>query len=987
MLKLTTPLAAVAALANSVVLPVAAQGTLKVFLLAGQSNMEGQAYTYDNASTDGFNVPTLEFLLSGTPAATTYLGAMPHTFKTSLDPSWTNPRSDAWCVHYDSSNGSLKTVAPTTDAGDDFTGFGPLGPGFGVNVNFGSMFGAELGMGIRIGDATTDPIMLFKSDKGGTTLAGDWRPPSAVAARGGVVGPNYTNTVGLFSAFLNDLDSDLGDDGVLNNSINPGEDARYGNATAYEVCGFLWIQGFNEALNGGVLIPEYEENLIDLIYDVRSSDERIPADLPFIILESSDQNAGLNTGRINAVAAINGDIPGSAVFHETENMINGNPGSVDWGDNESGNPFTTSYGFHFHARAENFLELGWLAGGAVVDNGYLDATDFWVERPSIDFVAFDEADVSSSVNEFADSVTVYYGTSDPGPTTVGWDNSVTLGSQVAGSVGATLFGLLEDTTYHCRIHVSSTALGQDFISAPNSFTTPLEFPVPSLGDPSTVTVTTDGAVVECELLLADADVTLVWAETDQGTTTIGDWTSAPGGGSQGFPGSLKDDVISHAITGLDPNTAYSYRFFATNSTGDAWSEAGSFMTMRDVPLLTAYYDFEGSGDDRFDDPAGAFADDLVGQTNANIVADTPGAFAGSQAASFGGNTALYTDAYTSDLQPGVNAITIMFWIKARDIDQENNNTRLMTSRVAPNNSTSGPRSWQVEGFGNSGNNGNGMDIRYQNNNGGFPGSLITPDATGAIANGSSDTAIAEWKHVAYVLSNSGDPGDGGAFTETFVDGVSVGFSSLPSEWDGASFANPQGQLIIGSTSENSSTRDFTGLLDDVALFDGIVSDVDIAAIAAGTMSPGDFLVGTSPFDTWATSGTVAGVAFDGDANGDGIKDGIAFLLGAATPDVDANALLSTATEDGSGGLQMSFTMLKPVNSAPAVLSLEHSGDLGGGDPWTSVEVPAATGTVDGVSFSVTENAGDPTKNDVVATIPSAGNSIDGRLFGRLSGEQ
>ena len=33
----------------------------------------------------------------------------------------------------------------------------------------------------------------------------------------------------------------------------------------------------------------------------------------------------------------------------------------------------------------------------------------------------------------------------------------------------------------------------------------------------------------------------------------------------------------------------------------------------------------------------------------------------------------------------------------------------------------------------------------------------------------------------------------------------------------------------------------TGLLDDVALFSGIVSAEDIAAIAAGTLSPGSFL--------------------------------------------------------------------------------------------------------------------------------------------------
>ncbi|MCU0780849.1 MAG: sialate O-acetylesterase [Akkermansiaceae bacterium] len=49
--------------------PSHAAGSLRIFLLAGQSNMEGQAYTYDSAATAGWNIPTMEFLLSGTAAA------------------------------------------------------------------------------------------------------------------------------------------------------------------------------------------------------------------------------------------------------------------------------------------------------------------------------------------------------------------------------------------------------------------------------------------------------------------------------------------------------------------------------------------------------------------------------------------------------------------------------------------------------------------------------------------------------------------------------------------------------------------------------------------------------------------------------------------------------------------------------------------------------------------------------------------------------
>ncbi len=873
---------------------LSAQESLKIFLLAGQSNMEGQAYTYDNGSTDGWNIPTMEFLLSGSPAATTYLSNLPHTFKDSLNSDWLNPRSDIWCAHYDSSNGSLKEVQPGKDPLNNFVGFGPLSPGFGVGTNFGSMIGAELGMGIRIGDATPDPVFLFKSDKGGTTLAEDWRPPSAVAARGGVVGPHFTTTAEQFTQFLDNLDSDLADDGVLNNSINPTEDAMFGDATTYEICGFAWLQGFNEKVeSNGSFIPEYEENLVDLIHDIRSSDSRIPADLPFIVIESSDQDSGLNTGRVNAVATVNSEIAGSAVFHEAENMINGNPGPVFWGNNELEAPFSTGWGFHFHARAENFLEIGWITGGAVLDNNYLTTSSFWATRPEASGVTFNQADVSSRVNEAADAVTIYWGTSDPGATNSGWDGgSTSLGAQAAGEMATTLAGLSEDTTYFFRVHATSPAPATEFWSAPNTFTTPLENPVPELSDPMVVGVFADGASIESTLLLADAGVTMVWAQEDMAESDIPTWTGAPGGGSQGFPDQVADNLISYDITGLDPNTIYFVRFHASNANGSDWSNAVSFTTPRKGVSLTAYYDFEDDGNP-YNDPAGDFADDLVGLFNPAVSDDTPGAIAGTQSASFDGNSALFTDAFTSDLGPDPNAFTIMFWVKGEDALQENNNTRLMTTRVLPSGSGSSYNRWQVEGFGNNGSNGDKMDVRMHGD--GLPTNWFSPDATNALANNGETPA---WHHVAFVLANSGHPDDGGAYGRTFLDGVQVGgIYNAISDYDGIDIANQDGQLIIGGPAENAGSRAFTGLLDDVALFAGVVGDDDIAALAAGTMSPADFLVpSTIVIDSVTVVGPDVLVEFTGAPNSDYKMTESVDLISKFT---DTSPLAETTT-DGSG---------------------------------------------------------------------------------------
>ncbi len=264
--------------------------------------------------------------------------------------------------------------------------------------------------------------------------------------------------------------------------------------------------------------------------------------------------------------------------------------------------------------------------------------------------------------------------------------------------------------------------------------------------------------------------------------------------------------------------------------------------------VTAFYDFEGVGDDRFDDPAGAFADDLVGQRNPMFSADASPALGSSQSASFAGDTVLFTDAYTTDLGPDPNAFTVMFWIKARDIDQENNNTRLLSTRRRPDNSYYGT-TWQVEGFGdpdnndgnpnNDGQKGDSLDMR-SNNGLSSPDDvlLFTNDATNALARADQGEDVANWHHVAFVWANSGDPGDGGAYSLTYVDGTLMGGVHGEGEaWDGFNIANQEGQFIIGGDTETAGTRAFTGLLDDVALFAGIVDEADIVAIAAGTLSP------------------------------------------------------------------------------------------------------------------------------------------------------
>jgi len=135
-------------------------------------------------------------------------------------------------------------------------------------------------------------------------------------------------------------------------------------------------------------------------------------------------------------------------------------------------------------------------------------------------------------------------------------------------------------------------------------------------------------------------------------------------------------------------------------------------------------------------------------------------------------------------------------------------------------------------------------------------------------------------------------------------------------------------------------------------------------------------IAADPFTTWS-----GGAAFNDDANNDGIGNGLAFLLGAADVNANANSLLPVPTQSG-GALTLTFKMRDLAARGAALLQVQHSSDLGVSDPWsTLVTVPETTSTVGGVNFTV--SPGVAPFNNVTATIPAAGNAANGRLFGRV----
>jgi autotransporter-associated beta strand protein len=139
---------------------------------------------------------------------------------------------------------------------------------------------------------------------------------------------------------------------------------------------------------------------------------------------------------------------------------------------------------------------------------------------------------------------------------------------------------------------------------------------------------------------------------------------------------------------------------------------------------------------------------------------------------------------------------------------------------------------------------------------------------------------------------------------------------------------------------------------------------------------------SSPYATWS-----GGAAFDADANGDGINNGLAWMLGASNKDVRALDKLPTVTQN-SGNLVLTFTCLKAANRGNAALKLQYSKDLGLVDLWTNheVAVPDTAASAGSVAFAIPSVNADPNLVNLQATIP-ASEAVPGTiLFGRLKAE-
>lgn len=244
--------------------PLSSAKPLKIFILAGQSNMEGHAEisTFDYIGKDPLTAPLLKEMRNpdGTPRV--------------CDKVW------------------MSYLTGPYDGSANGEGLGKLTAGFGERggnpTQLSSKIGPEFTFGIFMEKKLKEPILIIKTAWGGRSLNTEFRPPSAGQYKLPKETPDPVDlrkwqdekdaASGVFYRMMVDhVKKVLADP----KRVCPAYDPKQG----YELSGFVWLQGFNDLVDGTTYpnenYDEYSRLLAHFIRDVRK-DLSAPK-MPFVI--------------------------------------------------------------------------------------------------------------------------------------------------------------------------------------------------------------------------------------------------------------------------------------------------------------------------------------------------------------------------------------------------------------------------------------------------------------------------------------------------------------------------------------------------------------------------------------------------------------------------------------------------------------------------------------------------------------------------------
>ena len=295
---------------------------IKVFILAGQSNMEGQGVV---------SMDHPEYYNGGK-------GNLVWSMKNSKSAEIMKHLKDdkgKWVVR-DDVKVWFKVGSGITKGGltVGFTGY-VSSEDAKVGKGGNSHIGPELQFGHVIGNYLDEPVLLIKTAWGGKSLYKDFRPPSS----GGEVGSYYTQMLAEIREALADIEN-----------LFPGRKSH-----EYEIAGFVWMQGWNDMCTPEA-IPEYDKNLVNLVKDLRK-EFKLP-NLPVVIGElGNDGVAGPGSAMqaFRDAQRSGAEQIDNAVFVET----------IDFARPAEESP-NKSHGHHWYGNAESYFLIGNALGEGMV---------------------------------------------------------------------------------------------------------------------------------------------------------------------------------------------------------------------------------------------------------------------------------------------------------------------------------------------------------------------------------------------------------------------------------------------------------------------------------------------------------------------------------------------------------------------------------------------------------------------------------------------
>jgi hypothetical protein len=315
-------------LLSAAVIQAEEKKTVKVFILAGQSNMEGKA-----------KLPLLEYQVK--QPATRPLFA--HFEK---DGQWVE-RDDVFIKFLDRK--------------------GPLKAGYGSP----GCIGPELQFGWSAGDHFREPVLLIKAAWGGRSLRRDFRSPSVglppdaalqkmlVETRKKKPEATLDDIKQLFGASWREMMKEV--TGVLS---DPG--AEFPALAGYqpELCGFVWFQGWNDMIDAEAT-AEYASNLAHFIRDVRR-ETKSPA-LPFVVVQMGVDGLKANEGvqRFKAAQAEAAALPefsGTVKLVKSDAFWDTDAEAVfkkGWREHiDEWNKVGSDWGYHYYGSAKTLCAIG-----------------------------------------------------------------------------------------------------------------------------------------------------------------------------------------------------------------------------------------------------------------------------------------------------------------------------------------------------------------------------------------------------------------------------------------------------------------------------------------------------------------------------------------------------------------------------------------------------------------------------------------------------